>query len=110
LPVDAYKGYRDPAKSINQLVKSWKEKQLELEREGMGEKEIECLAFEKRRVKDLDKLKLEGRLSRLKEKYKSLTVEKFLRNPIICLGKVSANASANWEDFDRAVASLKSHH
>ena len=149
-PVAEYKNYIAKAKSVNLLVKKWKEKQLE--KEGMGKKEIESLASEKRKVKDLDKLKnfsgpftkpdevddyvsrmditvkekqdrlytevryardttlslpKKSELSRLKEKYKPLSVEKFAINLKVYLGKVSTNASATWEDFDRAVASLK---
>ena len=58
--VDEYKHYRAAAKSVNLLVKNWKDKQVELEKEGMGKKEIESLASEKRKVKDLDKLKVFG--------------------------------------------------
>ena len=46
-------------------------------------------------------------LFRLKEKYKSLTIAKFSGNLKVYLGKVSTNASASWEDFDRAVKTLK---
>lgn len=151
-PVGEYKNYIAKAKSVNLLVKNWKEKQLEMEKEGMGKKEIESLASEKRKVKDLDKLKSfsgpftkpdevddyvsrmditvkekqdrlytevryardttlslpkKSELFRLKEKYKPLSVEKFAINLKVYLGKVSTNASATWEDFDRAVASLK---
>ena len=47
-------------------------------------------------------------LFRLKEKYKPLSVEKFAGNLKVYLGKMSTNASASWDDFDRAVATLKS--
>ena len=152
-PVDAYKNYMGAAKSVNKLVRNWIETQFELEKEGMNKKEIACLATDKRRMKDLNKLKLEGgpftkaeevsefvsrkditnkikqerlytevryardmslslpknsELFRLKEKYKSLSIEKFSQNLKVYLGKVSANSSANWEDFDQAIASLKS--
>ena len=56
-PVGEYKNFKAAAKSINLLVKGWKEKQLEMEKQGMDKKEIESLASEKRKVKDLDKLK-----------------------------------------------------
>ena len=59
-PSGEYKRFKDKAKSVNMLVKEWKEKQMEMEKEGMGKKEIESLASEKRKVKDLDKLKSDG--------------------------------------------------
>ena len=48
-------------------------------------------------------------LFRLKEKYKALSTEKFANNLKVYLGKVSVNASANWNDFDKAVASMKNN-
>ena len=151
-PVDAYKNYTETAKKVNHLVREWKEKQVEMEKQGMSKKMIESISSERRRVKHLDKLKKEGgpftkpeevegfiasdlsekekqdrlyievrfardttlslpkksELFRVKEKYKSLPLEKLAANLKVHLGKMSTNASANWDDFDTAVASLKS--
>ena len=151
-PTGEYKKYHANVKTVNLLIKNWKERQLEMEKAGMGKKEIESLVSEKRKVKDLDKLKSYGgpftkpeevdeyvarkdksekekqdrlytevryardtslslpkksELFRLKEKYKSLPIAKFSGNLKVYLGKVSTNASASWEDFDRAVKTLK---
>ena len=59
-PTGDYKKYQTNVKKVNLLIKKWKERQLEMEKEGMGKKEIESLASEKRKVKDLDKLKSYG--------------------------------------------------
>ena len=46
-PVGEYKNFKAAAKSINLLVKGWKEKQLEMEKQGMDKKEIESGLREK---------------------------------------------------------------
>ena len=59
-PLDAYKNYTEDAKKVNHLVREWKEKQVEMEKQGMSKKMIERISSERRRVKDLDKLKKDG--------------------------------------------------
>ena len=46
-------------------------------------------------------------LFKLKERYKPLSVSTFATNMKVYLAKVTTNASANWEDFDRAISVLK---
>ena len=45
---------------------------------------------------------------KLKEKYKSLSVNRLSKNLKVYLSKVTTNANVSWEDFDRAVSYLKS--
>ena len=45
---------------------------------------------------------------KLKEKYKSLSVERLATNIKVYLSKVSANASADCDDFNNAIAHFKS--
>jgi hypothetical protein len=42
-PAEEYKKYENAAKKVNNLVREWKEKQLELEKEGMSKKMVESI-------------------------------------------------------------------
>ena len=59
-PADAYKDFKDAAKVVNNLVKDWKEKQMELQQSGLEKKEVESMACDRRKMGDLDWLKAEG--------------------------------------------------
>ena len=149
---DEYKNFKPAVKTINKLVKDWKEKQEELKYTGLNNKEIQSISTDKRRITDLDWLKERGgpftkleqvddyvrradvtdkekqkrlykevryardtslslpkssEMFRLKEKYKPLATDKFATNLKVLFSKVNCNASASWDDFDKAVESLK---
>ena len=55
-----FKRLTEPGGEIPLIMKEWKEKQDELKKQGMGDKEIQNLAVDKRRNSDLSQLTAVG--------------------------------------------------
>ena len=64
---DEYKNFKPAVKTINKLVKDWKEKKEELQYTGLNNKEIQSIATDKRRITDLDWLKHGGHFTKLEQ-------------------------------------------
>ena len=59
-PAEEFRKHKKQVKIINNLVQEWIKKQSELEMSGLEKKEILGITTDKRRMKDLQKLKIMG--------------------------------------------------
>ena len=59
-PPDEYKKYQKKVKKVNLLIEQWKQKQSELESAGLDKKEAIAITTDKRKFRDLEKLKSLG--------------------------------------------------